>query len=68
MNQHLIQRARDIAADQYIRLTMKNPTNARNAASFAEHVQRYSGFMRSGAYDDSIEVQSALVALRSVLT
>jgi hypothetical protein len=67
MSQNLIQRARDIAADQYIRLTMKNPTNGRNAVSFAEHVQRYSDFMRSGAYDDSIEVQSALVALRSVL-
>jgi hypothetical protein len=63
----LLQRARDIAADQYIRLTMKNPTNARNAVSLAKHVQTYSDFMREGAYDDSIEVQSALVALRSVL-
>jgi len=64
INATLIQRARDIAADQYIRLQMKNPTGARPAISWAEHVETYSTLMREGAYDGHIEVQSVLVALR----
>ena len=61
----LIQRARDIAAEQYIRLEMKNPTPYRVATEWAEHIETYAAFMREGAYDDTISVQTALVALRS---
>ena len=66
MSDSLIQRARDIAADQYIRLEMKEATVDRSATEWAKHIQSYTGFMRAGAYDSSVEVQSALAALRSV--
>lgn len=62
----ILQRARDIAADQYIRLSMKNPTGQREFAFWAAHVERYSGFIRDGGYDQKAEVQTALAALRSV--
>lgn len=65
MSQSLIQQARDIAADQYIRLQMKNPNGDQTLFVWARHIQRYSDFMREGAYDDDISVQSTLVALRS---
>ena len=66
MSQSLIQQARDIAADQYIRLEMKRASNRHTAAEWAEHIQSYAAFMREGSYDDDISVQSTLVALRSV--
>lgn len=65
MSQSLIQQARDIAADQCIRLAMKNPSGDQTLFVWARHIQRYSDFMREGAYDDDISVQATLVALRS---
>ena len=62
----LLQRARDIAADQYIRLEMKNPTPRQDFQGWSKHVERYASFMREGRYDDGCEVQTALAALRSV--
>lgn len=62
----ILQRARDIAADQYIRLAMKRPNNFQLAVVAAGHIQRYSDFMREGHYDDDCAVQSAIIALRSV--
>ena len=66
MSQSLIQQARDIAADQYIRLEIKRASHRHVATEWAEHIQSYTAFMREGAYDDGISVQAALVALRSV--
>ena len=65
MSQSLIQQARDIAADQCIRLAMKNPNGDQTLFVWARHIQRYTAFMREGAYDDDISVQATLVALRS---
>lgn len=65
MSQSLIQQARDIAADQYIRLQMKNPNGDQTLFVWARHIQSYSDFMRNGYYDHSGEVQSTLAALRS---
>ena len=62
----LIQRARDIAADQYIRLEVKRPTPYRTLAEWGPHVAAYSAMFRDGSLDDSGEVQTALAALRSV--
>lgn len=62
----LIQRARDIAADTYIRLEMKNPTPDRTAVEWARQIETYSRFLREGDYDQTREVQTALAALRSV--
>lgn len=66
MSDTLIQRARDIAADQFIRLQVKNPTRLRPAIEWAKHVEDYAQFLRDGAYDDDIAVQAPLAALRSV--
>jgi hypothetical protein len=60
----LTQLARDIAADQYIRLAMKRASQRHTATEWAEHIQSYTAFMREGSYDDDISVQSALAALR----
>jgi len=62
----LLQQARDIAADQYIRLQMKNPNSNHGAAYWGAHVQAYAGHLRSGSFDSNLEVQTALAALRSV--
>ena len=66
MSQSLIQQARDIVADQYIRLQMKNPNGDQTLFVWARHIQSYSDFMRRGFYDHGEAVQSTLVALRSV--
>ena len=66
MSQSLIQQARDIVADQYIRLEMKRASHHHNAAEWADHIQSYTTFMREGSYDDDVSVQATLVALRSV--
>lgn len=62
----LLQRARDIAADQYIRLQMKDPTPRHTLASWGSHVVAYSRMLREGHLDHEREVQTALAALRSV--
>ncbi|CAB4120799.1 hypothetical protein UFOVP5_36 [uncultured Caudovirales phage] len=62
----LLQRARDIAADQYIRLSMKDPTPDHSFEKWSAHVECYSGFLRKGAYDQDLAVQTTLAALRSV--
>ena len=62
----ILQRARDIAADQYIRLAMKNPVDFETFADWSAHIVSYANYMRSGQYDSSHQVQTALVALRSV--
>jgi len=62
----LLQRARDIAADQYVRLEMKNPTRHSTFNEWSAHIERYTMFMREGRYDHKSEVQTALAALRSV--
>lgn len=62
----LLQRARDIAADQYIRLEMKRPTPDHTLARWSKHIEDYTRWLRSGAYDGNREVQTALAALRSV--
>lgn len=64
MSNSLIQRARDIAADQYIRLEMKSPSPRHTATEWAKHIQSYAAFMREGSYDDALPVQAALAALR----
>lgn len=65
MAKSLIQRARDIAADQYVRLSMKNPTPYRTLADWADQIVTYSGMLRDGRLDHDREVQTALAALRS---
>ena len=65
----LIQRARDIVADAYAKSEVTRGTKPTQYATFAkwgEHIDSYSRFMREGAYDDDLAVQSALVALASV--
>lgn len=64
--QTLIQQARDIVADQYIRLEMKRKTDAHSFPAWAEQIRSYSTFMREGAYDDDLAVVATLEALRSV--
>lgn len=66
MTAALIQQARDIAADQYIRLEMKDPTPFRAASMWAEHVQTYAKHIRQGGFDNGLPVQAALAALRSI--
>lgn len=63
MTYSLIQQARDIAADQYIRLQMKEPNPDQSLFAWARHIQEYSDFMRGGSYDDDIAVQSAIAAM-----
>ena len=65
-DQTLIQQARDIAADQYIRLQVKSPTPHYSATAWADQIQSYATFLREGAYDNDLAVVSALEALRSV--
>lgn len=62
----LLQRARDIAADQYIRLSIKNPTPNHTLVEWADHVASYARILREGGLDHDREVQTALAALRSV--
>jgi len=62
----LLQRARDIAADQYIRLEMKRPTSFATLTDWAAHIPAYEAMLRNGALDNDREVQTALAALRSV--
>lgn len=62
----IVQRARDIAADTYIRLEMKEPTDHTTFAEWAAHIERFAGWLRDGTYDHRFEVQTALAALRSV--
>jgi hypothetical protein len=62
----LLQRARDITADQYIRLSMKNPSPNYTLTVWAEHVTGYARILREGGFDHDREVQTALAALRSV--
>ena len=42
MSQSLIQQARDIAADQYIRLEIKRASHRHVATEWAEHIQSYT--------------------------
>lgn len=70
MSVDLIQRARDIAADTYVRLEVsrtKLPTTHASHEAWGRHIDYYSRFMREGAYDDDVSVQAALSALSSVL-
>lgn len=64
----LIQRARDIAADTFVKIEAargKKPSQFETFAKWGEHIDSYSKFMREGAYDNDIVVQSTLVALAS---
>jgi len=65
-NQTLIQRARNIAAEQYIRQQVKRPTPDATLTQWAKHIEEYSGYLRDGSFDREREVQIALAALRSV--
>lgn len=67
MTKNLIEHARVIAADEYIRLEMKDPTPRHTLAEWAAHIQAYSGYILSGHYDSSREVQTAIAALRSAV-
>ena len=60
----LIERAREIAADAYIRDELKNPTPFRLATEWAAHIETYVTFLHDGSYDRTREVQTALLALR----
>lgn len=62
----LLQRARDIAAEQYVRLSIKNPTPNYSLIVWAEHITAYARITREGGFDSDGEVQTALAALRSV--
>jgi hypothetical protein len=62
----LLQRARDIAADQYIRMEIKRPNPRSTFIEWSAHVEKYAEFMREGRYDHLEVVQTALAALRSV--
>jgi len=66
MSASLIQQARDIAADQYVRLEMKHASDRHTFVEWSEHIRSYAAFMRSGSYDDDLSVQSALASLRSI--
>ena len=69
VNADLIQRARDIVADAFVaEVTSKGykPEQFDTFAKWGEHIDSYSRFMREGAYDNDIAVQSTLVALTSV--
>lgn len=63
----LLQRARDIAADTYLRLQVKNPTPDRTLQQWAGHIPAYEALLRNGDLDQEREVQTALAALRSVV-
>ncbi|WP_298165048.1 hypothetical protein [Novosphingobium sp.] len=62
----LLQRARDIAADQYIRLSLKYPTPNATLFAWADHIPTYEAMLRDGRLDHDREVQTALAALRSI--
>lgn len=69
MNQESqIQRARNIAADTYVRMESerKGTPAGHTAEGWAGHVQSYARFLRDGAYDDDWAVQSALAAIQDV--
>ena len=62
----LLQRARDIAADTYLRLQVKDPTPHRTLTEWSIHIPAYADMIRDGKLDHEREVQTALAALRSV--
>lgn len=65
----ILQQARDIVADAYIKAALARgikPTNQATYESWGRHIDDYSKFLRSGAYDDDIAVVSTLTALRMV--
>ena len=70
-----LQRARDIAADTYVRMATTRleekgppdgPTLKCTADEWREHIASFSQIMRDGAYDAGLEVQIALAALNQV--
>lgn len=61
-----IQIARNIVADAFVREELNRKEKPAQFATFmawGEHIDSYSRFMREGAYDSNIAVQSALIAL-----
>ena len=63
-----LQRARNIVADKFIAAELaktEKPTNFPTFANWGHHIDDYSRFMREGAYDDDVAVQSTLEALNS---
>ncbi len=67
-NAALIQKARDIVADIYEQMQNARdgkPENFETEEAWAKHIKDYSGFLRSGAYDEDLAVQSAFIALGS---
>ena len=64
----LIQQARDIVADIFVQMENardKKPKQFATVSAWAKHIEDYSKFMREGAYDDDLAVQSAFIALGS---
>jgi hypothetical protein len=64
-----LQKARNIVADTYLKVETargKKPDSFATFAAWGQHIDDYSRFLREGAYDDDIAVQSALAALQSV--
>ena len=67
-NAELIQKARDIVADIFVQMEnakTTKPAQFQTVAAWAKHIEDYSAFMRAGAYDDDLAVQSAFIALGS---
>jgi len=61
--------ARNIVADTYLKVETgrgKKPDSFATFAAWGHHLDDYSRFLREGAYDDDIAVQSALAALQAV--
>jgi len=64
-----LQQARNIVADTYLKVETargKKPDSFATFAAWGSHLDDYSRYLREGAYDDDIAVQSALAALRAV--
>ena len=69
MSAHLIQRARDIVADQYRAIEAEresSPSDTHTAEDWQSHVTSYAKFLRQGAYGDDLAIVSAIAALKSV--
>lgn len=65
-NDELLQRARDIVAETYLKAQMAHGKKPSHYATYKEYfdlMTDYAKYMRQGAYDDELTVQAVLAAL-----